>query len=322
MNNIACPICKRSDSRTLFKISQTGDKVYLIKNCNNCGSTYTHFDHEINITELYDGKDYTVKDTRNSIFFRIQKLEYGLVIRKIKNIVDEISPSILDFGSGKGLFLHFANLQGCNVKGIESSKPRADYARKYFGLDINSEYFTTGTVFKTKFDVLTIFHVLEHLQNPGELLRNLIKSNLKFGGLLIAEVPNFGSWQSKWAGNKWLHLDVPRHLSHFTDESLARVIKEPGFTIIKKEYFSIHLGIVGMVQSIFSWFGYNKFLIAELKENKDWLLILKVLLTLPFAILLESLAALFKKGGIIRYYAIYEPYNEENDGLINPDFKR
>jgi len=156
-----------------------------------------------------------------------------------------------------------------------------------------------------------MFHVLEHLQDPSELLNNLVMSNLKPGGLLIAEVPNFGGWQSKWAGNRWLHLDVPRHLSHFTDESLERIINKAGCKVIKKEYYSIHLGIVGMVQSIFTWFGYKGFLIADLKENKNWVLPAKVLITLPLAILLESLAVIFKKGGIIRFYAVYEPRSEQ-----------
>lgn len=309
MNNTACPVCNESKSTILFKVLKTGEE-YHVNRCSNCGSVYTFFGHQIDVNELYDGNDYTVKDTRKSVFFKIQKWEYRSVIKLIKKISGHKSPKILDFGSGKGLFLHFADQQGCEVKGIESSGPRAAYAREYFGLDINSEYYLSGSVFDMKFDALTLFHVLEHLQNPAELLNNLVRSNLKSGGLLIAEVPNFGSWQSKWAGKSWLHLDLPRHLSHFTDASLAKIVNSSGCRIIKKEYSSIHLGIVGMVQSIFSWFGYKGFLIAELKENKSWLLKAKVILALPFAIMLESLAVLFNKGGIIRYYAIYEPQQD------------
>jgi SAM-dependent methyltransferase len=288
----------------------------LISRCRNCNAVFTIFDEDIDVNEFYDGKDYTVKDTRDSIFFKIQKAEYGSVINTIHKITNKQTPSILDFGSGKGLFLHFAALKGCEVKGIESSKPRAEYARKHFGLDINTDYYTSGSVFNSSFDVITMFHVLEHLQNPSELMSNLVKSNLKPGGLVISEVPNFDSWQSKWAGNRWLHLDVPRHLTHFTDSSLEKIIENAGCRIIKKEYYSIHLGIVGMVQSIFTWFGYKGFLIADLKENKSWVLLAQVLIALPLAILLEGLAVLFKKGGIIRCYAVYEP-KDERSGIAN-----
>jgi SAM-dependent methyltransferase len=279
---------------------------------------YTYYNHDVNINEFYDGKDYSVRDTRNSIFFKIQKSEYSSVIKSLQKITGLKSPKVLDFGSGKGLFLHFAELQGCDVKGIESSKPRAQYAREHFTLDINSENYSSGSVFDTTFDVLTLFHVLEHLKNPSDLLGNLVRANLKTGGLLIAEVPNFGSWQSRLAGDKWLHLDVPRHLNHFTDVSFEKLLNKVGCSIIKKEYFSIHLGIVGMVQTIFSWFGYKGFLIAELKENNNWILLAKVILTVPLAVLLESVAVIFKKGGIIRYYAIYDAGKKEQAHYPNP----
>lgn len=311
MNNTACPLCQRSESETLFEIPDGGGINYLISRCRHCNAVYTFFDEEIDVNEFYDGKDYTVKDTRDSIFFKIQKAEYGSVINTIQNKTNKQTPSILDFGSGKGLFLHFATLKGGQVRGIESSQPRAEYARKYFGLDINTDYYTSGSVFNSSFDVITMFHVLEHLQNPSELMSNLVKSNLKPGGLLIAEVPNFGSWQSRWAGNRWLHLDVPRHLTHFTNSSLDRIITNAGCRVIKKEYYSLHLGIVGMVQSIFAWFGYKGFLIADLKINKSRVLLAKVLVVLPFAVLLEGLAVLFKKGGIIRCYAVYEPKDDD-----------
>jgi 2-polyprenyl-3-methyl-5-hydroxy-6-metoxy-1,4-benzoquinol methylase len=313
MYSIACPLCQERDPQqrsTVFTIVKTTNERYEICRCHSCQMVYTYCDREVDPAELYDQNDYTVKDTRSSIFFKIQKWEYTAVIRYIKLISGIETPSIMDFGSGKGLFLHFADLERCIVKGIESSKPRAQYAKEYFGLDINTEYYSSGMVFKRKFDVLTTFHVLEHLQNPGVLLHNLVRSNLKEKGLLVVEVPNYNSWQSAWAGNTWLHLDVPRHIGHFTPESLEKVVKESGCRIVKKQYFSIHLGIIGMLQTIFSWFGYKGFLIAELKLKRNKALLLKISLVLPLAILLEGLAVLFNKGGILRYYAIHEPKNE------------
>lgn len=309
MYNTVCPVCQESDQKQgsiLFEIAKSPGEKYLINKCNQCGMVFTYYDHDVDPFELYDQNDYTVRDTRTSIFFKIQKWEYDAVISRIRQICGKVTPTVLDFGSGKGLFLHFAKLKGCLVKGIESSAPRAAYAREKFGLDINTDYYSTGTVFDQKFDVLTTFHVLEHLENPSGLLAKLVKYNLKRGGLLIAEVPNFASWQSAWAGNSWLHLDVPRHIGHFDDRSLKRIIEGAGCTIIKKEYFSIHLGIIGMIQTMFSWFGYKGFLIADLKQKKSKLLILKIAIVLPFAVLLEGLAVLFRKGGILRYYAIYD----------------
>ena len=306
MTNITCPVC--TDKQTnlhafVFDVKVDPNQTYQIKQCAQCNHTYTFFEHDVDIASYYDEKDYTIKDTKDSIFFKIQKIEYGLVIDKIKEI--SASPvTLLDFGSGKGLFLQFAKEKGFFVKGIESSVPRASYAKQYFNLDINTEYYTQGTIFGDKFDVLTMFHVLEHIHLSENLLTNLIRGNLRTGGTLVMEVPNFSSWQSKWAGNRWLHLDVPRHISHFTPEILESVISESGCKVVNDSYFSLHLGIVGMVQTIFSWFGYKGFLIADLKGKKSPQLLLALLLVVPFATLLELFAALFKKGGVIRYYAL------------------
>ncbi|WP_316832408.1 class I SAM-dependent methyltransferase [Pedobacter aquatilis] len=284
-------------------INNSTDGEYQIKQCHNCGHAFTWFDHEIDIQSYYDDKDYAVQDTKKTIFYKIQELEYNQVLNKIKKY-KPIPSTILDFGSGKGLFLQFAKQQGFSVKGVESSVPRANYARTQFGLDINTDYYKSGSVFNTKFDTLTMFHVLEHIHLSENFLGNLISDNLKDGGLLIIEVPNFDSWQSKWAGNKWLHLDVPRHISHFTPPILKTLIEGYDCTIKSSSYFSLHLGIIGMVQTIFTWFGYKGFLIADLKRKKTIPLMLGLLFALPLAIFLELIAAAFNKGGIIRYYAL------------------
>ncbi len=308
MKNTRCPICHKdsSEDTIIHRIQVSPAERYQIRRCSNCDHQYTWFEQEVDINEYYDGKDYTVRDTRNSIFYKIQKFEYGQVIRTIKSLAKKNAPSVLDFGSGKGLFMHFAKELGCKVKGIESSKPRAEYARAKFGLDINTDYYTQGQVFDQRFDVLTSFHVLEHIDQPGVLLSELVKGNLQTGGLLVAEVPNINSWQSEWAGNSWLHLDVPRHINHFTPAVLQRLLHGAGCTIIKEEYFSYHLGIIGMLQTIFSWFGYKGFLIGDLKKRKSKLLLLKIAVVLPFASILELVAASVKKGGVIRYYARFD----------------
>lgn len=305
MKNTECPICHNHQTDIhpiIFDI--TRDKKYTIHKCSNCKSIYTFFDEEINIRDYYEDKDYAIRDTANTVFYYIQQFEYTRIIKKIKKYISVLSPALLDFGSGKGLFLHFAKQLGFSVKGVETSLPRANYAKVKLQLIINNDYYLQGRVFDEEFDVITCFHVLEHLNNPVLLLQNLVSDNLKEGGLLLVEVPNFNSWQSKWAGKYWLHLDVPRHLSHFTPHQLRKIFQNTGCHVIKEEFFSFHLGIIGMIQTIFSFFSYRNSLIVDLKEKKTWWLIIRILLVFPFALLLEAIASFNKSGGIIRYYAV------------------
>lgn len=307
MINNTCSVCANAEVNRhaiLFEIKEDNDRTYEIRKCSNCQSIYTYFNRPLNIEIYYDEKDYTVRDTQKTIFYKIQEYEYGLVLNKIKKLLTLPDLTLLDFGCGKGLFLQFAKKFGFEGKGIESSKPRANYAKTHFGLEVNTDYYSEGKAFDKNFTLVTLFHVLEHITLPISTLTNLVKDNLEEGGILVIEVPNMQSWQSKWAGKRWLHLDVPRHLTHFTSQSLATAIKQSGCSILKEEYFSFHLGIIGMTQTIFSWFGYKGFLIGDIKQRKSMALFLKIGLALPFAILLETLASACKKGGVIRYYAV------------------
>ncbi len=304
MKNIHCPLCRQlAEARTTKFILERDSHQFEVIECKSCHHHFTYFNQEVAISIYYDEKDYQVRDNRKSVFHQIQELEYQPIINYLKQKKSNQTINLLDFGAGKGLFLNLAKQHGLEVKGVETSAPRAAYAKNYFGLTINSSYYSKGNIFGQSFEAITIFHVLEHLEKPFELLHHLVEENLTAEGLLIIEVPNFESWQSKWAGKYWLHLDVPRHLSHFSPITLENHLKEIGFSILKKDYFSWHLGIIGMIQSIWSWFGYRGFLIGELKERKQLSLLFKIGLTLPFAIFLEGLASLVGRGGIMRFYA-------------------
>jgi SAM-dependent methyltransferase len=100
---------------------------------------------------------------------------------------------------------------GWQGQGIETGKKRAEFGQNVYGLKINTLEYHGGLVDGGLFDAITLFHVLEHLRNPKAVMEELVKSNLKDGGLLVIEVPNFGSLQSKIAGKYWLHLDPPLH---------------------------------------------------------------------------------------------------------------
>ena len=298
--NTSCPICKGKDYKIVYKkITQNPDAD--IVRCNSCNHIYTYLSSEIDIGDLYNDEIYKVVENRNSIFDKILSLEYNRVIKKI-NFFNPGKGRLLDFGSGKGKFGSLALKDGWQVKCVETSINRAMYASAIYGLEVSTHFYSSGRIFNASFDVLTLFHVIEHLPDPVGLLRELIKGNLEKNALIIIEVPNFNSLQSKLARHKWIHLDVPRHLSHFTTESLEFIVKESGLLLVKKSFFSWHLGILGMLDSLMKLFGYKRNIIYELKNRRGFLLLLKISLLLPFAILFETIASSVKQGGVVRIY--------------------
>ena len=297
--NVACPICASSES-TLYYTINNGGKTFTVEKCRQCSHYHTRFAFAVDSEKLYNDEVYQIVDNRESLYSQIMDHEYSMVLKYIGRSFPKGS-RLLDFGSGKGVFLNLARKAGYESLGVETAGARADFAEQKYGLQIIRDMYESGPVSNQPFDVITLFHVLEHLPQPKQLIRNLIRDNLKAGGMLIMEVPNLSSVQSRIAGNKWMHLDIPRHLSHFSKVRMEEFCAELGLQIVRTEYFSWHLGVLGMCHSILSDFGYKGNIIRDLKHyNKK--LLFGLLPVLPLAIVAEAVASFFKRGGVIRVY--------------------
>jgi predicted SAM-dependent methyltransferase len=156
---------------------------------------------------------------------------------------------LLDIGAGTGMFMKWAKDSGFAVEGLELSKDAAEYGSKQWGLAIRQ-----GDLHKTifppnRYDVVTLSHVFEHLREPRAASRKLYEIT-KPGGLLVIAVPNFASMQARFFGKRWYHLDVPRHLFHYTPRSLRTLLEETGFKTIGLSFFSPEHNWAGILGSI------------------------------------------------------------------------
>ena len=134
----------------------------------------------------------------------------------------------LDVGSGRGDLAAALGRKGWRVTGIEPSERACADARSR-GLDVER-----GTIAQVAdrlapgFDAASFQHSLEHVAEPLEDL-TIVHGLLREGGLLLVSVPNFDSWQRRRFGSSWLHLDLPRHRSHFTARGLELLVGRAGF---------------------------------------------------------------------------------------------
>ena len=311
MKSLNCPLCLSTDYRVNRFFSNPEANIQIC-NCNECDHCFTLIESETDSSSLYSDEVYAIVDNRNSIFDRIQTLEYSKVIRSIDKLLSSVESherKMLDFGSGKGKFLSLAK-HGYAVKGIETSISRANFAREAYGLDISTDLYISGKINEGNFSAIVLFHVLEHLPKPTDLLNNLITDNLQKNGVLVLEVPNISSWQAKLAGKNWMHLDIPRHLSHFTKEKIFNISEACGLKVVKTSYFSLHLGIIGSLRAFMGLFGYKSNIIFDLKNfkkhglSKRVGLLISVGLIIPIATLIELVACAFKSGGIVRVYCM------------------
>jgi SAM-dependent methyltransferase len=148
---------------------------------------------------------------------------------------------LLDVGCGDGSFLVAARQAGWEVAGTEihaaTSIPGCPVFRNLDEAQRHGSY-----------DCITMWHVLEHVPDPRECVRQL-RTMLAPGGTLVVAVPDFGGWQARLFGRHWLHLDVPRHLQHFTAFSLGKMLDEAGFQKFVEWHQEVEYDCFGWIQS-------------------------------------------------------------------------
>ena len=128
---------------------------------------------------------------------------------------------LLDIGTGTGYFADIMKRCGWQVEAIEKNAHARAFAKEHFGLEVKPD--TALKNFEPdSFDVITLWHVMEHLEPLNETWETL-NSLLTEKGVLIAAVPNCSSYDARKYGAYWAAYDVPRHLWHFTPGTIQRL---------------------------------------------------------------------------------------------------
>jgi SAM-dependent methyltransferase len=238
-----CPVCGASGGRPVYP--EARDPITLdsfrVAVCSACGIAYTtprpsSLDHYY--PQRYRGYGWLVT--------RVLSALYTIRVSRWARL-KPAGGSVLEVGCGPGLMLAALHRRGWRVLGIERNEAVAETAHRAFGIEIVATP-VEALPEQARFDLIIMFQVLEHIGEPVELLRECAK-RLAPGGRLITNVPNFSSWQSRFAGSKWLHLDVPRHLVHFTPETLAATLERAGLKLASISYTSLEHDPYGWVES-------------------------------------------------------------------------
>jgi len=175
-----------------------------------------------NLASYYESENYiSHTDSKKGLIpFLYQKVKNYSLDKKV-DLIDKLQneqKTLLDIGAGTGEFLKVAKNRSWNVSGVEvNEKARNLSKEKGINLQNHIEDFANH-----KFDVVTLWHVLEHLPNLEKTIvqiENLVKPN----GHLIIAVPNFKSYDSKYYNEFWAAYDTPRHLWHFSKKTMQKI---------------------------------------------------------------------------------------------------
>lgn len=196
--------------------------------CMNCGVV---FDESSLLGESYYENERVPHVDEKKIKSRKRNAKQR--VRLIRKILKKES-SIIDIGCGEGLFLQEIKNYVNNVYGIEPAKSYAAYAKENMNLNIHQGILESFEGPDNSFDIVTMFHVLEHLPSPSHALGK-IYSWLKKNGYIVIEVPNIEGPTAKYKGLNW-ELIYPEHRFHFSPGSLQYLLKKNGFEIISVKF--------------------------------------------------------------------------------------
>jgi len=311
MNN--CTFCNSSASVFRYSTKDLWDNKYDIRQCNECRAYFlSPFPTNEMLGIAYDESYYGCSEKKFS--GPIEKvLDYFRKHRakRISKLLPE-NGNIIDIGCGNGNFLmSLLDFGKYNLFGSELEGKSAQRAALHKDLHLSTEPINTGSFEKESFDVVTMFHVFEHLTKP-RLMLDSVKSFLKNDGYFVVSFPNIGSLQSRIFKGKWLHLDPPRHLFFFETEDFIKIMNDYGFELISKKYFSLEQNPYGFVQSFLNLFLKKREVLFELlKGNKKYtseysslnLFFQKLIFVFlyPFAIVGDAFSSMFGKGATVEY---------------------
>jgi SAM-dependent methyltransferase len=193
---------------------------------------------EKNLPDYYHSEDYIshTDSKRNLLEIAYQLVKQFSLKRKVKLVtrVNQGQGRILDVGCGTGDFLQACEQKGWSIAGIEPNEKARQLASTK--TNFNDYQRTVEELIESNpgsFDVITMWHVLEHVPNLADFI-DKIKSLLKPNGVLVVAVPNFKSWDAKHYNSYWAAYDVPRHLWHFSRKSMERIFSEFDMKILEE----------------------------------------------------------------------------------------
>jgi 2-polyprenyl-3-methyl-5-hydroxy-6-metoxy-1,4-benzoquinol methylase len=178
-----------------------------------------------NLGKYYESDDYiSHTDGKRSMFEKLYHFIKNIALKNKLNLINSYSESkgsLLDIGAGTGDFLFVAKQNGWQTIGVEPSQKAKLIAQKKVVDFVN----TTSDLENHSFDVITMWHVLEHvpdIQNQIIELKRLLKPN----GILLVAVPNFKSYDAKHYGKFWAAFDVPIHFWHFSKTAIKLLFEK------------------------------------------------------------------------------------------------
>ncbi len=227
-----CPLCNEGTFQThvIAKDHLVSKESFAIVSCTNCGFKFTSPRPTKNeISNYYQSDEYISHANKSNSLINIAfKIARAFTVKSKVALVKKYSKSrnILDFGCGTGNFLHECAKQNIVSYGLEPDNKAREIAEKNKRINVVSNLSLLPN--EIRFDVITLWHVLEHVHDLTATIEILRKKLIDKGTLIVA-VPNVNSWDAQHYKENWAAYDVPRHLYHFEVSTMTKLMTNQKF---------------------------------------------------------------------------------------------
>lgn len=231
-----CPVCGAdTTTQALSAVDTTVSQLtFCIQRCTNCNAHFTSPRPSPKaIGEFYRSNKYiSHTDQDKGLLARIYRKVRATAVAQKLRLIQQTHPSgkLLDFGCGTGTFLQHAAQRGFKITGVEPNQEARAIATQSARAHVHSEL--SEIPLDQQFNVVTMWHVLEHMHQPADTLTS-IRKLMPPDGLLVIAVPNRSSWDASHYGAAWAAWDVPRHLTHFSNEDMKHILLRTGFKVVR-----------------------------------------------------------------------------------------
>lgn len=232
-----CPLCGSRHIKEAFVCVDryASGEAFHVRRCAGCGFLFTgDAPVEAEIGRYYESPDYishtdTDRGAVNTVYHWVRSFMLHRKAELVRRLSGRTHGRLLDIGSGTGYFANTMTRRRWQTDTIEKNAAARAFARQKFGLDTWTED-TYATIADGTYDVITLWHVMEHIERINDLWDGLHRW-LKDDGLLLVAVPNCGSYDAQHYMEDWAAYDVPRHLWHFTPDTMERFARKWGFRL-------------------------------------------------------------------------------------------
>ena len=273
---MSCPVCLNPVTApalvgTDFLFESTS-KTFTLYSCEACRCLFLHPMPDSREIERFYPADYWWNARRSGGLKKLESVYRKLALRDhiafITKAAGDRGVDVLDVGCGSGTLLGLLKHRGFRVTGLDFSAEAAAIAKAENGVDVAVGSLEEAHFPAESFDVVTLFHVMEHVTNPRQVLAEVSRV-LKPNGVAILQVPNIESWQFKIFGARWYGLDIPRHVIDYSRNSMLKLLADSGFVVNRIRHFNLRDNGPALVSSVFPSLDPVSRSVRHRKRNND-----------------------------------------------------